>query len=290
MSLSNIDGMMMCFSNVAHLSFDERVRAARLAGCDQMSIMPIEVKETIAKGTSIRDMRAIAADQGVAISRLDPFVRWTRAWRPTNMSEQYIARIDNTVDEFFGLAEELQCTHVSLNATFPRGAIPVEELIASYAAICSRAADHGMQCDLEFIPLWGVRDLDTAWRIVEGSEATNGGIVFDSWHFVRGRSNLEQLRRIPGHRIHAVQLNDGPLELPAGSTLEEDCYQRRFPGDGDFPLIQMLQVLSETGGLRQLGAEVFNPLLATMSTEEVADRSAISVSAVLAQAGLSERR
>jgi sugar phosphate isomerase/epimerase len=277
---------MMCFSNVAHLQFPERIRAARLAGCDQFSMMPIEVKEAMSRGLSIADMRSIADDNGIRITRLDPLVRWTRIWRPTNMSEAYIQRISDTADEFFELAENLGCQCASLNATFPRDSMEMDELVDSYAAICRSAAERGMQCDLEFIPLWGVGDLETAWKIVDGAAAPNGGIVFDTWHYVRGRSKLDTLRKIPGRLIHSVQLNDGPLQLPKDVTLEKDCFRRLFPGEGEFPLTDILHVLADIGGLRQLGAEVFNPILEEMSTEEVAERSAKSVATVLARAGL----
>ena len=284
--MANIDGLMMCFSNVAHLPFPERIRAARLAGCDQISMMPIEVKEEIALGTSIADMRSIADENGVRISRLDPLVRWTRIWRPTNMSDEYIRRIADTAIEFFDIAEKLGCQYGSLNATFPKDSMGIGELIESYAAICRRAAERGMQCDLEFIPLWGVGDLETAWRIVAGAAAPNGGIVFDTWHYVRGGSKLDTLRKIPGALIHSVQLNDGPLRLPKDITLEKDCFRRLFPGEGEFPLTDILRVLADIGGLRQLGAEVFNPILKEMSTEEVAERAAKSVATVLTRAGL----
>ena len=282
--MTSIDGAMMCFSNVAHLPFPERVRAARLAGCDQLSTMPIEVKENAAAGYDISAMRSIAADHGVRISRLDPFVRWSREWRPDNMSPDYTARIADTADEFFAMAEALGCTFASLNATFPEGSIPLGELVESYAAVCSRAAEHGMACDLEFIPLWGVRDLETAWRIVSESGAPNGGIVFDTWHYMRGKPDPDALARVPGHMIHSVQLNDGPIALPPGSTIVEDCYRRLFPGDGEFPLADIVRILMGTGGLRQVGAEVFSPVLATMSAEEVADRARESVAAVIAAA------
>ena len=284
--MSFVDGMMMCFSNVGHLPFPERVRAARLAGCDQLSTMPIEVKENAAAGYDIAAMRSIAADQGIRITRLDPLVRWSRLWQPDNMSADYTARIADTPDEFFAMADALGCTHASLNATFPQGSLPIDELIESYAAICRRAAEHGMICDLEFIPLWGVRDLEMAWHIVEGAGASNGGIVFDTWHYMRGKPDIDLLARIPGHVFHSVQLNDGPVTLPLGVTIVDDCYRRLFPGDGEFPLLDLVKLLAGTGGLRQLGAEVFSPVLAEMSTEEVATRSRESVAGVLERAGL----
>ena len=281
-----IDGTMMCFSNVAHLPFPERVRAARLAGCDQLSTMPIEVKENAAAGYDMATMRSLAADQGIRITRLDPLVRWSREWRPDNMDAAYTARIDTAPDEFFAMAEALGCTHASLNATFPQGSLPIEDVVESYAAICQRAAEHGMACDLEFIPLWGVRDLETAWHIVQTSGAPNGGLVFDTWHYMRGKPDSDLLARVPGHVMHSVQLNDGPLALPPGVTIVDDCYRRLFPGDGEFPLLDMVRTLARTGGLRQLGAEVFSPILATMSTEEVAARSRDTVAAVLQAAGV----
>ncbi len=285
-SKAAIDGAMMCFSNVAHLPFPERLRATRLAGCDQLSTMPIEVQENAAAGYDIAAMRSMAADQGIAITRLDPLVRWSRVWRPDNMPAGYTERIDIGVDAFFAMAEALGCTHASLNATFPPGAIPTDEVITDYAAICRRAAEHGLQCDLEFIPLWGVTDLRTAWHILRESGAANGGLVFDTWHYMRGRPEPEILKDVPGHFIHSVQLNDGPVTLPPGVTLVEDCYQRLFPGDGEFPLAETLRILAQTGGLRQLGAEVFSPALAAMTTEEVAAKSRDSVAAALAGAGL----
>ena len=284
--MATIDGTMMCFSNVAHLPFPERVRAAQLAGCDQLSTMPIEVRKNEAAGYDIATMKAIAADHGITITRLDPLVRWTRIWEPDNMPDGYTATIDFSQDEFFAIADALGCSHASLNATFPKDSMPMAELVESYAAICRRAAEHGMTCDLEFIPLWGIRDLETAWAIVDGSGAPNGGIVFDTWHYVRGKPDPAVLRRVPGAAIHSVQLNDGPVELPPGVTIVDDCYKRLFPGEGNFPLVEVVQILAETGGLRQLGAEVFSPVLASMSTEEVAAKSRDTVAVVLEKAGI----
>jgi len=122
--------------------------------------------------------------------------------------------VGTTPDRFFQLADGLGCRHASLNATFPLDSMSLDEITEHYAAICQRAREHGMNCDLEFIPLWGVPTLQMAWDIVKGAGAANGGLVFDVWHYVRGGSKMDLLRQIPGDQIHCVQLNDGPLELP----------------------------------------------------------------------------
>ena len=281
-----VNSTMMPFSNVAHLPLDEKLRATRLAGFSQLSLMPLEVEKLLASGLSAKDISARASDAGVAITRLDPLNTWPRIWRPDNMDEAYIASVNTEPDRFFELCAALGCTYASLNATFPLNSMSIGEITEHYANICKRAAEHGMFCDLEFIPLWGVPTLSMAWEIVSGAGAKNGGLVFDVWHFVRSHSDIEVLKTIPGEMIHCVQLNDGPLELPQGVSIKDDCYDRKFPGDGEFPNTEIISVLARSGGLNQVGPEVFSPMLAAMSAEEVADVSARSTREALEKAGI----
>lgn len=277
---------MMPFSNVAHLPLKKKLEATRLAGYPELSLMPIEVEGMLAEGLSFDDIKTLASDEGVAITRLDPLNTWPRIWRPDNMDEEYIRSVDTTPERFFEIADGLGCKHASLNATFPLDSMSLGEITEHYAAICRRAGEHGMSCDLEFIPLWGVPTLEMAWDIVRDAGASNGGLVFDVWHYVRGGSRTDLLSQIPGDQIHAVQLNDGPLELPEGVSIKDDCYDRHFPGDGEFPNVELVKTLAETGGLNGVGPEVFSPMLEKMTTEEVARRSAESTRAVLSKAGV----
>lgn len=279
--------LMMPFSNVAHLPFLDKLAATRLGGFGELSLMPLEVEQILAGGLTFEDMRAMADDQGVTITRLDPLNTWPRIWLPDNMDDAYVETVNTTADAMFRLTDGLSCTHISLNATFPRNSMSVEEITEHYAAICKRAAEHGVICDLEFIPLWGVPSLDLAWAIITGADAPNGGLVFDVWHFVRSGSDIELLRRIPGDKIHCLQLNDGTLRLPEGVSVKDDCYNRLFPGDGEFPNVEIVRILAASGGLNQVGPEVFSPTLATMSVQEVALRSSDTVRSTLQAAGVS---
>jgi len=121
--------------------------------------------------------------------------------------------------------------------------------------------------------MWGVVTLEQGWDVLQRSGAQNGGFVFDCTHFMRGHTSLETLRAIPGHLIHCVQVCDGLMPLQPGVTLEMECFERLWPGDGDFPIADMLAVLHSTGGLRQIGPEVFSSSLAKMSVQEIAERS-----------------
>jgi sugar phosphate isomerase/epimerase len=105
------------------------------------------------------------------------------------------------------------------------------------------------------------------------SGAKNGGFVFDCTHFVRGGTTLATLKAIPGDLIHCVQVCDGNVPLRPGVTLEKECFERLWPGEGDFQIAPMLDALNETGGLMQIGPEVFSAEMATKSAEEVANLS-----------------
>lgn len=56
-------------------------------------------------------------------------------------------------------------------------------------------------------------------------------------------------------------------------TLEKECFERLWPGEGDFAIAAMLDTLNETGGLTQIGPEAFSVEIATKSAEEIAKLS-----------------
>jgi sugar phosphate isomerase/epimerase len=89
------------------------------------------------------------------------------------------------------------------------------------------------------------------------------------------------LKEIPGDRVHCVQLNDGPLRLPAGVTLEENCFDRSWPGTGQFPLVEIVRTLADMNALRQVSPEVFSPHNVTRSAAEIAALSSESLRALL---------
>jgi len=284
--IGQVNSYAMPFSNVAHLDLAGKLLATQIAGYVDLSQMPIEIERMAEAGIPPKEVRKRAADQGISIGRLDPLNTWPRIWRPDNMDEAYISTVDTPADRFFSLAEGVGAKYMSLNATFPRGSMPLDEITEHYARICKRAEDHGMFCDLEPIPLWGVPTLEMAWQIVSSSGARNAGLIIDTWHMVRGGSDISLLREIPGHMIHSVQLNDGPLELPVGVTIKDNCYDRKFPGEGNFPNVELVGILAKTGGLNQVCPEVFSPVLAKMTPQEVGDRTRDSIQGVLREAGL----
>jgi sugar phosphate isomerase/epimerase len=281
------DPLVMPFSNVRHLDFRGKIRATKLAGFGQLSLHPHEARDTIKGGLRPGDMLEIAAENDVAITRLDPLSNWNPRWLPANMDASYIDDFDIEATEFFELCEQLGIKYCSLNATFAEDMYTADEVLGHFASTCDLAARYDVTCDLENLPMWGVRTVRQAWSIVSSAGRPNGGIVFDTLHFVRSGSTLDMLKEIPGDRIHCVQLNDGPLRLPADVTLEENCFDRGWPGTGEFPLITIVRTLADMDALRQVSPEVFSPHNATRSAAEIAALSSESLHALLDAANVS---
>ena len=112
---------------------------------------------------------------------------------------------------------------------------------------------------LEFIPLWGIGDLASAWQILQIANRPNTGLAFDFWHYIRGGRDDALLRSIPGSKISYVQVTDAEGSLPTGRSLFDDClFHRLPPGQGGLPIKQLLDILCEIGGIERLGPEVFS--------------------------------
>ena len=86
--------------------------------------------------------------------------------------------------------------------------------------MCDKAAGIGVRADLEFMPFWGLPDLEAAWAIVGGADRANSGITVDTWHFSEGKPDADLLEALPGRRFVALQVNDGQLRQISGSLPE----------------------------------------------------------------------
>lgn len=117
----------------------------------------------------------------------------------------------------------------------------------AFGSLCDRAAEHGLVLGLEFLPFNDVFSAADALRIVEGAGRSNGGVCVDVWHHERGARDLDLLRAIPGELITGVQMNDGPI-VPEIDDYYTDCLaSRRAPGDGEFDLVAVIEVLRASG-------------------------------------------
>jgi sugar phosphate isomerase/epimerase len=129
----------------------------------------------------------------------------------------------------------------------------------------------------------GIRTLTEAWGIVEAAGRANGGLTIDAWHFFRSGSTLEQLARIPGERIHTVQLCDAPA-APQTDLWAELMTARLLPGEGELDLSGLIRTLDAIGSTAPIGVEIFNTRQNDQPLTQIAQDWTAAARSVLAQA------
>ncbi len=249
--------LVLWSGTVRTASLVERVAAASATGYGALSLSPHDYRTARAAGLSDADIRSRVADAGLRVNCYDPYTRWLPRWDPpVHLPPEVRAFLGTEEADFFRAAEAIGVS--SMTVFEPFGVRwPPEILAASLAAVCERARSSGLRVNVEFIPFLGIPDLATAWQAVSMSGASNAGIVLDTWHYFRGAPDHDLLASIPGGRIGAVQVSDAALA--AAESLEIDCLHHRRPaGDGAFPLEEVLTVLQHTGGLNDVGPEIFS--------------------------------
>ena len=114
------------------------------------------------------------------------------------------------------------------------------------ARLCERAAAHRLRVGVEFMPFSGLRTLAQAERAIARSAAVNAGYVIDALHLMRSGGTPQDVARIDSSRIFLGQLCDAAAkrEPPTIDELRAEARAHRlYPGEGDAPLHELLDVL-----------------------------------------------
>lgn len=134
--------------------------------------------------------------------------------------------------------------------------------------ICDLAAPLGIAVDLEFMPFRGVRSLADALAVVRECGRSNAHILIDALHIMRSATPVASIRALDPRLVGTFQICDGPLAAPARADLVTEARTRRLiPGEGQFPLIDMLDALPAG---TPIGVEV--PMATWMAEEPPAAR------------------
>jgi sugar phosphate isomerase/epimerase len=277
------DDLVLCAGSVMGTPFLDRLGPARASGFTALSMQPHEHEQLLAAGVTDAELRARLADHGLAISEFDAVTTWfdghepPAAWGP--LADMLRG---NTADVLCPIAESVGARSVTV-VEFYGVEVDVDTAAAGFAAVCDRAAEHGLLAHLEFLPWAGIPDLRTAWQVVARAGRPNGGLLLDSWHLFRSGSTLDELGTIPGEKVLYVQIDDAPAAAEPDLS-EETQHRRLLPGEGDFDLVGFVRTLDHIGCRAPIGVEVFSDELADRPLAEIIERCATSTQAVLAAA------
>jgi sugar phosphate isomerase/epimerase len=277
--------LVLCSGTVARgTSFRERLEAAAAAGYSGVSLWGRDYQGARDEGYGDADLVALLNDYGLKVAELDP-VWW---WTPGASSLSIPPELD-PIDVFrFGEAELFRIAEVlgarSVNAADVLGGEwEVVDAAASFAALCDRAAQHGLLVHLEWLSWSRIPDLATALEVVTLADRPNGGLNIDTWHCARSGTSASDLLAVPGERVLAVQLDDGPAEAEE-NLIDATLHARLLPGEGAFDLLGYLGSLRTIGAGAPIGVEVFSDDLHGLGPTEAARRAAEATRRLLAQA------
>ncbi len=249
----------------ARYDFETRAGAAAAAGFAGLGLHFAEYQTALAAGMTDASMRAVLEQCGTTIPELEFIWGWAAA-----PGDGLRAEGDGYEQLCFAMADAFGSRVVNVgDIGMPEDLAPIDDVTERFAALCDRAAEHGLLVALEFLPWSGIPDVATAWRIVDGAGRANGGLLVDTWHHLRGVADDDALRAVPGDRVFVVQVSDADAE-PEGPYMEDTTLRRRLPGDGALDLVGFLRTLDGMGVDCPISVELFSPEFQALPADEAA--------------------
>ncbi|MFC0529093.1 sugar phosphate isomerase/epimerase family protein [Phytohabitans kaempferiae] len=272
---------VLAWGTVRHASFPDRVAAAAAAGYDAIGLSVPYYRQLLEQGWTHAEMRRVLDDFAVTIGEVEVIFGFCAPPGPANIPERPgLVYADPEVEAaVLRLADEFGAPRAQAVGTFDTEP-PGERAVEAFAALCDRAAPHGLSIALEFVPYTNIPDVATAAAIVSAADRSNGGLCVDAWHFFRGDPDWHELAKAGPAHFTMVQVNDGPLVTETGNVRMEAVSRRRCLGEGEFDLERFLQVVRPAGDPRPVSVEVYSTAL---------DRLPSARAARAAVAGLADR-
>jgi sugar phosphate isomerase/epimerase len=119
-----------------------------------------------------------------------------------------------------------------------------ERLVVNLATLCADAATYGIAVTLEFMPYSAVRTVADAAGVLAAVAAPNLDVLVDALHLARSGGTPADLRCLDPYQIGVLQLCDAPIIGPPAERLrDESVNNRRYPGEGELPLDELLAAL-----------------------------------------------
>ena len=140
-------------------------------------------------------------------------------------------------------------TATAINFGAPRE--DIAERLAAFHALCVK---HGLTTYIEPISMGATRTLQDGVDLIEAA-GVDARLVVDCLHLIRTGGSPHSLAAIAPHYIGYVQICDGPLTIAAEEIGPESIMNRLYPGEGEFPLAEILNVVPPHA---QLGVETPN--------------------------------
>lgn len=243
--------------------FLDRVETAAKAGFTGIGLWHADLEHILEK-RSLKEMKRILDDYGIKHVELEFLTDWF-------LEGERKRKSDIQKRKLLCAAKALGAHHVKVG-DFYREKCPMSRLVDSFGQLCADANQHGTKIGFELMPFAMIDTLADSLLMVEGSGATNGGIVLDLWHMVKLGIPHTALRSLPLRYVIGVELNDGTFEAP-WSLHEDTVNHRRFCGEGEFDVKGFVRTVQEIGYHGPWGIEVLSEEIRKWPLEKVTARA-----------------
>lgn len=261
--------LVLSAGSLRTLDIRERVAAAAAGGFSGLGLSARLFAAAEANGWTLATVQSLLDDYGVRLVELETLVGFASSGAADIAHFPGLRYGDRAREsQLYALADAFGVRHVQVTGRFD-GRLE-DDAAERYAALCDRAATHGLLVALEFVPTTGVPDAATATRIVIEAGRPNGGVCIDTWHHFRGARDDGQLAAVPPDRVVMIQIDDGPTKPRHPDFLTDTVANRLPPGAGTFDLTSFLRLLWSGGANTPISVEVLSDELANVSARELA--------------------
>lgn len=247
-------------STIRPVPLSEKIRLAAAAGFEAIEPWNDDVDAYLKAGGTLESLREELKAAGISVVSMIAVMGWIGcddAVRDAQRREA-IRRMEQ--------AAALGSPFIV--ASPPSGRVDLDRAARDYRELLEIGRRVGVRPAMEFLGfVEHVKDIATAWEIVQRAGDPDGTVVLDFFHMVRGQSStIDELRRLPAQKIAIVHLDDVPYRKPFSELTDGD---RVYPGDGDIPLDAMIAALRQTGYHGPLSLELFNQEYWSQDPEQV---------------------
>ncbi len=262
------------------LTLVEEIDLAAKTGYDGIEPWTRDIQKYKDGGGSLPDLRKRLEDHGLQVESAIGFANWI-----VDDDTQRAQGLEDAKRDM-ELVKAIGGTRI---AAPPAGASgqdsPKLDLFAvaeRYGALLEAGAQIGVTPQVE---VWGpsknLSRLGEAVFVAVESGHPAACVLPDVYHVYRGGSEFDGLGVIAGTALHCFHMNDYPTDRPRGELNDAD---RVYPGDGNAPLSEIIQILKRIGFNGALSLELFNRDYWKQPAEDVARTGLAKMRAAVAAA------
>lgn len=233
-------------------------------GFDAMTAFVTDVEQLESLLGSTQAVRDALATREASVICLDLYIGWYPGYDPECATGAAADLLKTSEEDILRYAGELGVEFISLVAPFQGIDVPFETVVDSLGQFTDRANALGIRPHLEVSNGSKVSTMADGLALVEAVGRDGLGLVIDTYNLIKSGGSPADVDPVPPERIFQVQLVDGSLATRV-DRFYDSTHFRELPGDGELPMVDIVQRIADKGPLPPTGPEIFNDRLVEMA-------------------------